>query len=92
MKSENQDLKRSLIAALLLSVLLAALIVWLAVDTSAQIQILERDLDFAEEVINQQVPDCSEDTVFLGAGDYEDGRWDYLICGPAVDDYAREGA
>ena len=31
-------------------------------------------------------PKCPEDVVLLGGGDYRDGHWDYLYCGPAVDD------
>ncbi len=32
-------------------------------------------------------PQCQEDVVLVGIGDFEDGRWDSYICGPAVDDY-----
>lgn len=34
-----------------------------------------------------QVPKCPEDTVIVGGGQYHNGYWDYLYCGPAVDDY-----
>ena len=46
-------------------------------------------LDYAEEVINQRVPDCAEDVVILGTGEFENGQWQYYICGFAVDDYSR---
>lgn len=34
-----------------------------------------------------RVSRCQEDQVLVGGGDFEDGRWDYYECGPAVDDY-----
>jgi hypothetical protein len=40
------------------------------------------------------VPACQEDTVLIGAGDFEPaaephtgGRWSVYVCGPAVDDF-----
>lgn len=33
------------------------------------------------------IPKCGEDVVLVGAGQFEDGHWDYYVCGPAVDDY-----
>ena len=33
------------------------------------------------------IPQCAEDVVLVGIGDFEDGRWTSYICGPAVDDY-----
>jgi hypothetical protein len=33
------------------------------------------------------VPQCAEDQVLVGTGDFEDGRWQAYWCGPAVDDY-----
>ncbi len=33
------------------------------------------------------IPQCHEDVVLVGVGDFENGRWDSYICGPAVDDY-----
>lgn len=33
-----------------------------------------------------EVPQCPEDAIILGGGNYEAGYWDYLYCGPAVDD------
>lgn len=36
---------------------------------------------------NHYIPKCAEDVVLVGTGDYQDGRWDSLTCGPARDDY-----
>ena len=33
------------------------------------------------------VPACQEDSVLVGAGQFENGRWDWYECGPAVDDF-----
>ena len=33
------------------------------------------------------VPQCEEDQVLIGTGDFDAGRWDAYVCGPAVDDY-----
>ena len=33
------------------------------------------------------IPQCYEDVVLVGIGDFENGRWDSYICGPAVDDF-----
>ena len=33
------------------------------------------------------LPQCPEDTVIVGTGDYHAGRWTAYECGPAVDDY-----
>ena len=33
------------------------------------------------------IPQCQEDVVLVGIGQFENGRWDNYICGPAVDDY-----
>ena len=30
---------------------------------------------------------CPEDSVLIGHGDFEKGKWDIYVCGPAVDDY-----
>lgn len=37
--------------------------------------------------INNEMPRCPEDAVLIGAGNFEDGRWDYLLCGPPKDNY-----
>lgn len=34
-----------------------------------------------------RIPECQEDAVLIGAGDFQNGTWDYYVCGPAVDDY-----
>ena len=47
-------------------------------------------LTFAITIIGptiNQMPQCQEDVVLIGQGDFENGRWDYYVCGPAVDDY-----
>ena len=33
------------------------------------------------------LPQCQEDVVLVGVGDFEHGRWTSYECGPAVDDY-----
>lgn len=33
------------------------------------------------------LPECQEDSVLIGVGDFERGRWSDYECGPAVDDY-----
>lgn len=30
---------------------------------------------------------CAEDVVLVGCGEFEEGRWSYYICGPALDDF-----
>jgi len=32
------------------------------------------------------VPQCHEDVVLVGIGDFDNGRWDKYVCGPALDD------
>ena len=39
----------------------------------------------------RQVPQCVEDAVLIGKGDFENGRWTGYECGPAVDDYQQPG-
>lgn len=36
---------------------------------------------------DDSMPRCTEDAVLVGAGDFENGRWDRYACGPSVDDY-----
>jgi hypothetical protein len=55
----------------LLLVLWLSLGAWLLYD-AAQTPAIER---------------CAEDVVLVGTGDYEDGRYDRYVCGPAMDDY-----
>ena len=33
------------------------------------------------------VPQCQEDQVIVGQGQFNDGYWDYYTCGPALDDF-----
>lgn len=35
----------------------------------------------------EHIPSCPEDSVLVGAGNFEHGRWDAYACGPAADDY-----
>lgn len=37
------------------------------------------------------LPQCAEDVVLVGVGDFENGRWSSYVCGPAVDDYVTQG-
>jgi len=32
------------------------------------------------------IPQCSEDAVIVGVGDFVNGRWSQYVCGPALDD------
>ena len=34
------------------------------------------------------IPQCPEDAVLVGVGEFESGRWAAYECGPAVDDYS----
>ncbi len=43
--------------------------------------------DFLADLIITPLPQCQEDVVLVGIGNFENGRWDSYICGPAVDDY-----
>ena len=40
------------------------------------------------DYLDSQMPQCQEDAVLVGRGDYIEGRWEYLTCGPALDDFA----
>ena len=33
------------------------------------------------------LPQCPEDAVIVGAGEFESGRWTAYECGPALDDF-----
>ncbi len=33
------------------------------------------------------IPQCAEDVVLVGGGDFDDGRWQWYECGPALDSY-----
>lgn len=34
-----------------------------------------------------RIPECPEDSLLVGIGDFEAGRWEAYECGPARDDY-----
>lgn len=36
------------------------------------------------------IPQCAEDVVLVGVGQYENGQWDGFVCGPALDDITQE--
>ena len=38
-------------------------------------------------VTTHLVPSCPEDSVLVGQGAFESGRWSEYQCGPAFDDY-----
>lgn len=33
------------------------------------------------------LPDCPEDSVLVGVGNFQSGHWDTYTCGPARDDF-----
>ncbi len=35
-----------------------------------------------------QIAQCPEDSVLVGLGDFDHGRYERYVCGPAMDDYA----
>lgn len=37
------------------------------------------------------LPQCEEDAVLIGTGDFDNGRWSAYMCGPAVDDFVPAG-
>ena len=39
-------------------------------------------------VTGMSMPQCQEDQVLLGTGDFNEGRWSSYECGPAADDFA----
>ena len=34
-----------------------------------------------------RMPQCPEDAVIVGNGEFDKGLWDWYSCGPALDDY-----
>jgi hypothetical protein len=42
---------------------------------------------WTDRAINPLPPRCPEDSVLIGRGNFSDGRWDLLVCGPARDSY-----
>ncbi len=41
----------------------------------------------AQALAPSLIPSCAEDTVLVGVGEFDQGRWTRYVCGPAVDDY-----
>ncbi len=39
------------------------------------------------DYLTKRMPQCQEDVVLVGQGDFIEGRWTYYTCGPALDDY-----
>lgn len=35
---------------------------------------------------DHRIPECQEDQVLIGQGEFEAGTWDYYICGLSLDD------
>lgn len=48
-----------------------------------------RDLQYYQWAEGHRIPECPEDSLLLGTGDFGPGGWDYYECGPAVDDFGR---
>ena len=36
------------------------------------------------------IPQCPEDAVIVGNGEFDNGLWDWYSCGPALDDFAQD--
>ena len=66
---------------LLLTIILAltALTTWLGYKVY--------DIEYYKWAEGHRIPECQEDAVLIGAGQFEHGVWDYYQCGPSVDDY-----
>ena len=63
----------------LLILLLAALLL----ITAAEL----KDARYYQWASDHRIPECPEDAVLLGTGQFENGTWYYYQCGPAADDY-----
>ena len=37
----------------------------------------------------RMTPSCWEDSVLVGVGDFENGRWTEYRCGPSLDDFVK---
>lgn len=44
-------------------------------------------LTFASIISLPRTPQCAEDVVLVGVGEFNDGRYSAYECGPAFDDY-----
>ena len=38
-------------------------------------------------LMQPHIPQCHEDAVIVGIGDFEDGKWSEYVCGPSLDDF-----
>ena len=45
------------------------------------------EASYHQRLSHRSIPKCQEDAVLVGAGEFENGTWDYYQCGPAFDDY-----
>ena len=50
-----------------------------------------RDVRYYKWVADHRIPECVEDAVLVGTGDYDGGVWEYYRCGPSFDDYMDVG-
>lgn len=57
--------------------------------TTALLSLLFLALFFASHyrAYYRPIPTCNEDVVLVGVGNFENGRYDNYICGPALDDF-----
>ena len=46
-----------------------------------------KDLQYYQWASEHRIPECPEDAVLVGQGQFDNGTWYYYKCGPAVDDY-----
>ena len=44
------------------------------------------ELDFVRWAEGHRIPECPEDAVLIGRGQFNDGTWTRYACGPALDD------
>ena len=62
-------------------------IIGMAITGMTTFALQARDLRYLSWAEGQRIPECQEDAVLLGAGQFENGTWDYYTCGPSVDDF-----
>lgn len=77
-----------------LVVVVTALLLIINIEQSDRLDELENDVraweqatTYFEEVLNQRVPNCAEDVLIEGYGNFDAGQWEFYRCGPALDDY-----
>ena len=63
----------------ILILVMAILLLFIAAELS--------DPRYYELASGNRIPECQEDATLVGAGQFENGTWDYYKCGPNVDDY-----